>query len=253
MNQTWDKTHFERLVSERNYIAAYQYIRMIRPAEPVYSEYAGTLVGAVIEELGRVNKREQPDRVVYLRSILAWIFRDIPGLSSLYREQLRGTGGTGDPVSEVYRGVRNFNDMASGRKSFSEGFEDAFQQIRDNVERTAEQIRERYSEFSKPSDGGNRGRPEGAGNGGRPDVVNEFLRSAEKGITEGLKQVGEFFENARRSAERDRQTGDPSGSRDSDVHAEDESGTTIRVDIVDEEKGEPEKGKKPRGGREKES
>ncbi len=238
---------------ERNYIAAYQYIRMVRPAEPAYSEYAGTLVGAVIEELGRINKREQPDRVIYLRSILAWIFRDIPGLSALYREQLRGTSGGGDPVSEVYRGVRNFNDVASGRKSFSDGFEDAFQQIRDNVERTAEQIRERYSEFSKQSNGENRSKAEGAGSGGRPDVVNDFLRSAEKGITEGLKQVGEFFEHARRSAEKDRQTRDPSSSQDTEVHAEDESGTTIRVDIVDEESGKPEKGKKPRGNREKES
>ncbi len=239
MNQNWDKSHFERLVRERNYIAAYQYIKMTRPPEPEFSEHAGALASSIIEELARTNKREEADRVVFLRSILAWVFRDIPGLSTLYREQLRGAGSGGDPMSEVYRGVRNLNDMANGRKSVSEGIEDAFHQIRENVERVADQVRDRYNEYSRG--GGTHGAEE---SGERPDPVNDLLRSAEKGITQGLKQVGEFFENARRAAEQERQT---PRSEDSDVQAEDESGANIRVDIVDEENESADSGKKSKG------
>lgn len=224
---------------DRNYIAAYQYIKMTRPPEPEFSEHAGELASAIIAELGKTNKREEPDRVVFLRSILAWVFRDIPGLSTLYREQLRGSGGIGDPMSEVYRGVRNLNDMAYGRKSVSEGIEDAFSQIRENVERVADQVRDRYNEYSR---GGGARRPEEAGD--RPDPVNDLLRSAEKGITQGLKQVGEFFENARRAAEQERNAAQ---SEDSNVHAEDESGADIRVDIVDEDNESSGSGKKGKG------
>lgn len=248
MSQELDKEYFERLLAEQNYIAAYQYIKTNRLAEPEHSEYAGKLVGAVVEELSRVNKREDQDRIAYLRTILSWVFRDIPGLSGLYREQIRG-GSSGDAVSEVYRGFRNLNDVANGRKTFGEGMEDAFQQVREVFDRASGELRDRYDQFTRSGDKPRESKGDTgdkSGGSGQAEPINEFLRGAEQTISDGLRQVGEFFESARRNAER-RSTGaeDKPETPQNDVSAEDESGTTIRVDIVDdEEKDSGGKGKR---------
>jgi len=250
MSENWDNSYFDRVLAARNYIAAYQYIKRQHPPEPEYSEYSGSLVSAVIDELSKVNKREEPDRVVYLRSILSWVFRDIPGLSSLYREQLRGGSSGGDTVSEVYRGIRNMNDVASGRKSLGEGVEDAFEQMRDNFEKVAGELRERFEGFTRSQDRDSRSDSPDKGDESGPasnEGVNDFLRGAEHTITEGLRQIGNFFENARRNAET-RSSGESHSATERDVKAEDESGATIRVDIVDdEEKTESTKGKHKKG------
>lgn len=258
MATTWNNTDFERLLSDRNYIAAYQYLKSSRLEEPRYSEYSGRIVSAVLLELSRTNKRDDPERQVFLRSILAWIFRDIPGLASIYREQVRIAQGANDPVSGVYQGLRTLNDVAAGRKSVSEGIEEAFGRIRDLADRASEEFRDRYDELVGRGRSGENRAGEGGEDSGATDraggeqsrdrdVVNQFLESAERGITEGLHQLGNFFEAARRTAENEEGGGDGSGTHrpdesgqsdqssqsDSSVHVESENGESIRVDIVD--------------------
>lgn len=245
----WTSTEFERLLSDRNYIAAYQYLKNARVEEPKYSEFAGRLVNSVMIELSRTNRRDDAERQAFLRSIIAWVLRDIPGLAPLYREQVRLSQGGGDPMSDVYRGIRNLNDVASGRKSISDGIEEAVDQLRGLTGKAAEELRERYEELvgrnrgpspsdsEHPAEGDESDRVAGDRSTGDRDVVNNFLESAERGITEGLHQLGNFFEAARRRAEEESEQDSKSDSSRTE-DASDSAGT-IRVDIVPDDEEVP--------------
>ena len=164
------KAHVTRLIGERNYVGAHLYLKEAELERAEYLELVGSVAGAIIDELS-MTRRDDRERVYYLRSLLAWIFRDVPGLSALYREQVRESKGGTDVLGGLFRGVRNIGDVASGRKSVSEGIQDAAEDARRNVEDATEAARE--------SDAGAR--------------IGEFLSFAEKGIRDGLDQLGSFF------------------------------------------------------------
>lgn len=170
MKEANPRVHLNRLITDRNYLGAQLYLREAELESDERNELIGALATAVVDELSR-TRRDDRERLVYLRSVLAWVLREVPGLGSLYREQLRSATGRTDLFSEVTRGFRNIGDVASGRKSMSEGFQDAADDARRNFEDASERWR----------------------SGESGDQVNEFLSSAEKGLRQGLDQLGAFF------------------------------------------------------------
>lgn len=167
MREANPRAHLTRLVSDRNYLGAQLYLREADLERDERNELLGMLATAVVDELSR-TRRDDRERIVYLRSVLAWILREVPGLGSMYREQLRGSAGGGDVVSQFARGMRTFGDVAAGRTSFT----DAADEARHNFEDATERFR----------------------SGESSDQINDFLSSAEKGIRDGLDQLGAFFQ-----------------------------------------------------------
>jgi hypothetical protein len=169
MSETFED-RFSRLTREGNFLGAGMMLKHRTLSEEDEAERAGELAGAIVEELSSLDRRQDKERILYLRSILAWLFRDIPGLSSLYREQLQAAEGapTG-PMSDLYRNLRNFADVASGRKKFSEG-----------AEETAENMRRNFEQATENLSSGNEG-------------FEQFVQAAEEGFKGGFAQFGELL------------------------------------------------------------
>ena len=166
------KERVEQMIDEQNFVAAYMAVKQSGLEDLDRTEMAGQIVARIVDDLGQCTRREERERAIYLRSLLAWIFRDIPGLSSLYREQVRLVHNRGDFATDMYQGFKNINDVASGRKGFSEGLEDTTNQIRQNLEDAAENFR----------------------SGDASESVRSFMTAAETGLRDGLAQMGRFFE-----------------------------------------------------------
>lgn len=159
-----------RLLSEKNFVGAHLYIRRADVDVAEREELIGRLAASIVDELSQ-TRRENRERLVYLRGVLAWVLREVPGLAPLYREQLQLSMGRTDLFGELAKGVRNLGDVAAGRKSFQEGVQEASDGFRRNAEDAGERMR------SDP-------------NGAR---MTEFFSSAERGIREGLDQFSEML------------------------------------------------------------
>lgn len=200
MREANPRAHLTRLIADRNYLGAQLYLREAELERDERNELLGMLATAVVDELSR-TRREDRERVVYLRSVLAWILREVPGLGSMYREQLRGATAGGDVVSQFARGMRTFGDVAAGRTSFS----DAADEARHNFEDATERFR----------------------SGESSEQVNDFLSSAEKGIRDGLDQLGAFF----RAMNEDRESHETTAGDDAQAaDHEDEARAAARAD-----------------------
>ncbi len=207
------RSRVSRLIEERNFLGAQLFLREAEIADDEKGELLGLLATAVVDELGR-TRREDRERLAYLRSVLAWILREVPGLSGLYREQLREISGGADAFADLRRGLRSLGDVAAGRKSVSEGLSDATDEARRRFEEAADEL----------------------GSGEPPEDVADFLAAAEKGIRGGLEQLGAFFRamNEQTEAAEERRSRDEDGRaaakadseqdvEDADFSSEDES------------------------------
>lgn len=192
----------QEMIRDNNFVAAYTTIKESRLDDIDKTELSGKLVARIVDELSRCTKREDREKAVYLRTILAWVFRDIPGLSTLYREQLRlAHRGEGDFATDLYRNFRNISDVAGGRKSVAEGFEETAENIRVGFEEATENLR----------------------SGDPTETVRTFMSTAETTIKDGLEQFGRLFESLnhppQRPGDADRPTTDE-GSKTSDSDSE---------------------------------
>ena len=188
MREANPRVHLNRLITDRNYLGAQLFLKEVELDTDERNELLGVLATAVVDELSR-TRRDDRERLIYLRSILAWILREVPGLGSMYREQLRQASGGGDLLGEFSRGLRNLGDVASGRKSVDEGVTEAAEDARRNFEDAAERFR----------------------SGESAEGVNEFLSAAEKGIRQGIDQLGAFFRALNEEQENRGETGEEGG------------------------------------------
>lgn len=171
MSETFDD-RFTRLIRDGNFLGAGMLLRQRSLTEEEPAERAGELAGAIVDELTRLDRREDRERILYLRSIMAWLFRDIPGLSALYREQLSAAEGAGTgPMADIYRNVRTFADVATGRKKFSEG-----------AEETAENLRHSFEDAAESFSSGRAGQS-----------FDEFARAVETGLGGNFSQFGDIL------------------------------------------------------------
>ena len=198
MKEADPRQHVTRLIADRNYLGAHLYLKKTDLDPDERDELMGVLVGAVGDELSR-TRRDDRERLIYLRSLLAWILRDVPGLGSLYREQLRAANGRADLMSEFTRGFRNLSDVASGRKSVEDGISEATEDARRGFEETAERFR----------------------SGESRENVDQMLDAAQKGIRQGIDQLGAFFRALNEASGPDETdaTGSGGGPTRSDEHS----------------------------------
>jgi hypothetical protein len=105
-------------LEDQNYVAACLFIKKEDIPEDARNEISGEVAKHVVENLATEKNKE---KIIYLRSILVWLFKDIPGLASVYREQLRLSADNANMMRDFVRGVRNFADVATGGESESLG------------------------------------------------------------------------------------------------------------------------------------
>jgi hypothetical protein len=180
MREASARAHVTRLIHESNFVGAYLYLKDAELEKEEHDELVGMLASSVAEEISS-TRRDDKERIYFLRSILAWILRDVPGLSGLYREQLREQQGGNDLLSFFARGARNIGDVATGRKRVSDGIQDAADEAKRNLEDAAESIR----------------------SGETRDRLNQFFSSAQDGLRSGLDQLGAFFKELNEEASDD--------------------------------------------------
>jgi len=210
------REHVTRLIEGSNHMGAYLYLKDAELDHDDYVELVGMLAGSVVDQLSR-TRRDDRERIYYLRSILAWIMRDVPGLGTLYREQLRdAAGGAAGLLGSFSRGLRNAGDVASGRKSVSDGFQDAADDVRYNVEGAAEAVRS-----------------------GEAGVrLNEFLHSAESSVRQGLDQLGDFFRTLNEQSEMERSAEARPAEPETDASENDSETAESQDDAAETERGE---------------
>ena len=158
-----------RLLGENNYIAVGMLIRKSDIADGEKFEALGLAVSSVVDALSGEKNRE---RIVYLRSILSWFFREAPGLSHLYREQLRLIHGKSSAWQDFSNVFRFFKDLG-GDTSKSEGA-------------TASDTYEKAKDFSE--------RLKGKGEDFQEQVKDFFAQSGID-LDDGIKRANEFFDN----------------------------------------------------------
>ena len=145
---------------EKNYLAACLTLKNIELDDIDKYELTGEVAKYVVSDLASEKNRE---KVLYLRSVLVWLFKDVPGLASVYREQLRMASGTHNPVRDFVRGVQTFSDIATGGKSV-------------DMEETVDDIAENL-------------KPEAI-----QEKVKDFFSQAGVDIDEGIKRASDFFD-----------------------------------------------------------
>lgn len=183
----------ERLLREGNYIGAYSRVRALPESDPLRSELSGRVANAVASEL-QASRSAGSERVAYLRAQLAWVCRDIPGLSYLYREQLRQREGGGNEL------LRSIQDLASGRTD----------EVADRVRRNVEGVQESIA------------------SGEAQDRIQSFLKDAERNLRDGAKQVGSFLDSVVKRgqsirAENENRASDRTRPRDQDAPPREET------------------------------
>jgi hypothetical protein len=160
------------LTMESNYIAAYGYLREYLPEDSVRFEYGGKIAMAIIEEIDHLPPgKEGKQRLLYLRSILMWIFRDIPGLGGLYRDELKNAGERLDPIGDVVKNLQNLSKFISGGNASTEQVKDTFEVLRKNIDKTIEDL----------------------GGGDVQDQVKTFFSNVERGLRESVNIAADIL------------------------------------------------------------
>ena len=141
-------------LDDKNYIAAVLFLKKEDIPEDTRYEITGEVAAGIIDDIGSEKNKE---RVLYLRSILAWLLKEVPGLASAYREQLRNASGNQALMREFIRGIRNFADVTT---------DGATEEVADNLRPDVIQ-----------------------------EKVKDFFSQAGVDIDDGIKKAQDFFEN----------------------------------------------------------
>jgi len=166
MNETtkFDQERFDSLVRLENWLGAWTYVKACAIDRTEESALIGTMANGLQKSLTAARQKDDREKMAYLRSLLAWILRDYPGLASLYREQIRPSGfpGIPDGLQDIWR---DFGDIISGRKSFDENFQ--------------EKLRDAAVHFT--------------GEANPADNINKFAKSAEQELNKGIAGLRSFL------------------------------------------------------------
>ncbi|AFG37797.1 hypothetical protein [Spirochaeta africana] len=202
-----DRKEIEDLLQQGSFLPAILALQegSLDPAER--QMLLGSAADRIVAELDGL-KREERERRIYLRSLLQMVFRQVPGLAAVYRDQVRAVHG-GDPVQTLYKNFKTWSDVASGHKSVRDGVDDTAESVRQGFEDAGESMRS--GEFSENLKG--------------------FFDLAEQGFKAGLKSIDDALQgrtpaggSPRSSQERPPQPEDPAADDDQEtvrnVHVE---------------------------------
>ena len=141
-------------LEDSNYIAATLFLKNEDIPDDTRYEITGEVASGVVDDLGSEKNKE---KILYLRSILVWLLKDIPGLATAYREQLRLASGGQAMMRDFVRGVRNFADVTTGG---------ATEEVADNLRPDVIQ-----------------------------EKVKDFFSNAGVDIDDGIKKAQDFFDS----------------------------------------------------------
>ena len=148
-------------LEDKNYVAACLYVKNEEIPDDTKYEITGEVATRVIDDLAVEKNKE---KILYLRSIMVWLLKDVPGLAAAYREQLRLASGSQRIMRDFLNGVRTFADVTTGGVSES---------VHDKAEEVAENL--------------------------NPDAIQEkvkdFFSQAGVNLDDGIKKAQDFFDN----------------------------------------------------------
>jgi hypothetical protein len=183
----------EQLLADSNWLAAITLARQTNNDEAENAVLVGQIITALLGALEVARKKDEFETQRFLRAMLSYCLRDYPGLSALYREQCKMQA---TPVQSVESFVQGIGDVLSGKTSV-----DA--KIREGVE----EAQHRVEEVGAP--------------------LSDFIKTMESSISSGLKDLSDMIANL--SVQKDPTK--PREDRESDLSAEQEDGSTIKVNI----------------------
>lgn len=194
------KSHIESLIGEKNYIGAYGHLKLLSDSDSLRIDLTGKIANAVSDELSAL-RGQNPERQAYLRAQLAWVCRDVPGLSYLYREQIRSRGEQGFDL------LKSIQDLASGRPA----------DAADRVKRGMEDVQESIV------------------SGQASDKIQDLFKDMERNMKNGARQVGDFLDSMIKRGESIRQDGAGESGRKS----EDGKEPGIKIEIEKDDDSGP--------------
>lgn len=158
----------EGLLEEGNYLAACLHLKDGELDSADRYDLTGRVAIRIMNDLASQKNRE---KIMFLRSILVWLFKDIPGLSYLYREQLRLASGGANPLADAAKGLQWLSGLFSQGAGTGQSPRDTMEDIKQTVEDAAE----------------------GATGKSVQDQLNEMLSQAGEGVEEGIRKAADFF------------------------------------------------------------
>ena len=119
----FDESRFDGLIRDENWLGAWTYLKTTVIDRTEEGIRIGILANGLQHALTDARHADDKEKMSYLRSLLAWMLRDYPGLASLYREQVRPNNlpGIPDGLQDIWR---DFNDILAGRKTLDENFKE---------------------------------------------------------------------------------------------------------------------------------
>lgn len=154
----------KEFLNTRNYLGAYMLLKE-REGDSDAIEYIGTSVNRIVDDLSDFARDKE--RVYYLRSILSMFFKEVPGLSAVYREQVRIGTDSFAPGSGIMKAFKDVADLSTGRKTPQEQIEETVEDVRTTIEDAADNLDGKKIE----------------------NTVSDIFSLAEKGVKEGIKQM----------------------------------------------------------------
>lgn len=183
MTQEELKGYIEAAIDDGNYLSAYMTLQREKQKDGALGEqevidFTGRIVERIIDDLSRLPKRENRERIVYLRSLLVWIFKDVPGLSGVYREQLRILTGQTGPIADLLKtlNLRGVSNITGNEDAVADEVEDVVDTIKQNLEDVAEKVR----------------------TGDVNEQVRDFFTAAESGVRQGIRQLNDVLRSFNR-------------------------------------------------------
>jgi hypothetical protein len=166
----------ERLIREKNYLAAYLLVKDSSISKPAALEYTGKIVSGIIADMESGPARK--DRTLYFRSLLLFIFEDYPALSRIYSRQIRLIEES-KPSFDILSTLRMLIDTAKDKDELKAKIEETFGNIKEKIEDTTQEVKD----------------------GTAQKKIEDFFYVAGEGIKEGLKQFSAFMQNLNKEQE----------------------------------------------------
>jgi hypothetical protein len=176
----FDISALQRMMSDKNFLAAYMLLKDSTLSKESQYEYTGKIVTSIMSELAPGTS--QRDKTLYYRSLLLYIFEDIPGLARIYQRQLRLLE-ENKASFDLLREIRGLVEASKDKDEFKAKLEDTFDNIKEKIDDTTEDIKD----------------------GTAQKKAEDFFYLAGEGIKEGLKQFSSFIKNI---SEQPKQPGD---------------------------------------------
>lgn len=138
MSQHYDP-EFSMFLDQDNFLGAWMWVKQHVHEPASQAAYAGEAGKVILARLDRAVKEKNREQEAWLRANLAYVLREYPGLSALYREQARTAAQPASVAGGIIQGVqdtlRDLSDIAEGRVSVGD-------KIRENLEQASAQLRE---------------------------------------------------------------------------------------------------------------